>query len=591
MTKLVASDLRQRETIRHQWSLVPDVDLPLGRTVSNDQLQTAWDERIAPWHAVVRWQDDRLAVKRRPETSAHSPIVYGGRDLAEFEIVPGEGFVIGSTIFRLETPRESQSLTAPRASSRTQFFDIGQLRTQINDDHEMLEVVYELIRQVQDQQLDVSEIEHHVVDMLMRSVRRAEFGAILHVAEDRITTDHSEGKLAICEPLVRDAVAKQKLISQRWGTKEEASYPAVARAAWAVCAPIVTSLASEGDYAIYLSGGRLPAAPANAKQTLPEDQLSLIAIVADILQNAHSFSSLAEGRQSLEVFLPKPVRNLLRRCDPSEVLRTEQVDAAILFCDLRGSSQFAVNQQHDLEAAWNRIEEALGLMTEAITNQYGSIGDFQGDAAMGFWGWPQAQTGIGRQMANVQSACQAADMLRERFQQRTRAAGPMAGFACGIGIAAGRVVAGMLGTVDQRKIGVFGPAVNLAARLETMTKQWGVSILVDAEAQQTLVQAGSDFVRRLRYLAEVQPAGLDSGVRIYDLMPPADDPAALNAKQLKLFDYGRKTFEEGKWSDARSPLEQLTTAGDGPSKFLVRYMDQLQTPPAGWKGRVVLTAK
>jgi adenylate cyclase len=300
---------------------------------------------------------------------------------------------------------------------------------------------------------------------------------------------------------------------------------------------------------------------------------------------------MAVGRQSIEIFLPKPVRKLLRGHDPSEVLQTEEVDAAILFCDLRGSSQFAVDQQHNLSAAWNRIEEALRLMTEAITNQYGSIGDFQGDAAMGFWGWPHPQSGIARSLANVQSACQAADMLRERFQQRTRGDGPMAGFACGIGIAAGRVVAGVLGTEDQRKIGVFGPAVNLAARLETMTKQFGVSIIIDEQAQKLLRESGSDFIERLRNLAEVVPVGLDSGVRIYELMPPDDDPLALNSKQRKLYVYARKAFEQGDWNDARTSLQQLASAGDGPSKFLLGVMNRLQSPPPDWIGRIALTAK
>src|SRR4029450_2116442 len=85
--------------------------------------------------------------------------------------------------------------------------------------------------------------------------------------------------------------------------------------------------------------------------------------------------------------------------------------------------------------------------------------------------------------AELRAACQAADTLRERFYQRSREkSGPLASFACGIGIAAGPVVAGMLGTPDQRRIGVFGPAVNLAARLESMTKQLGASILLDEHA-------------------------------------------------------------------------------------------------------------
>ena len=253
---------------------------------------------------------------------------------------------------------------------------------------------------------------------------------------------------------------------------------------------------------------------------------------------------------------------------------------------MRGSSRFAEQQAGNLKAAWQRIEEALSLMTEAITNQYGVIGDIQGDAAMGFWGWPRVSTTPER---NCEAACQAADKLRERFQQKSKQ-GPLRGFACGIGIAAGPVVAGMLGTADQRKIGVFGPPVNLAARLESLTKQLGAAILIDERVRDALRVADSDLFKRLRYLASVQPAGMDISVRIYELLPPPSD-STITKTQLKLFEYGRDSFERGEWSDARGALQQLAYAGDGPSKFLIAEMIRLQAPPKDWGGSIVLTAK
>ena len=55
----------------------------------------------------------------------------------------------------------------------------------------------------------------------------------------------------------------------------------------------------------------------------------------------------------------------------------------------------------------------------------------------------------------------------------------LSGFRMGIGIATGRAVAGKIGTVDQVKVTVFGPVVNLASRLESMTKVLCVPILLD----------------------------------------------------------------------------------------------------------------
>src|SRR5947199_10601514 len=108
---------------------------------------------------------------------------------------------------------------------------------------------------------------------------------------------------------------------------------------------------------------------------------------------------------------------------------------------------------------------------------------------MGVWGWPKTGSASRDLTEAAKAACKAAVIRRERLRQKARGAGPLAGFACGMGIAAGEVVAGMLGTDDQRKIGVFGPVVNLAARLESMTKQLGVSILIDQTTATLLIRA------------------------------------------------------------------------------------------------------
>jgi adenylate cyclase len=590
MPNLVARDLKHREVVRHSWSLVDDVDLPLGRAVRKDQLCTAWDKYIAPWHAVLRSEQGRLVIKRRDEANADNAIYYNGLERDEFSIVPGEGFVIGRTIFQLQSPRTMNPDTGRPSSSRTQLFELEQLKTQLDASNDELQTLYALIRQVQDRQMDVNGFESHVVKTLRSVVKRADFAGIVQLLDGELLLYQSDGACGICQPLVMDAVQRQKVISHSWGTKSESTYPAVDRASWAVCAPILSNIDSEGVYAVYLSGARAPVSDSKSSQILPNDQLAFVAIVADILQTVRAFSHLAKCRQSIEGFIPKAIRELIHDQGP-QVLNTEEVEAAVLFCDLRGSSRFAEQKSHDLSNAWRTISEALSVMTAAITNQSGSIGDFQGDAAMGFWGWPKIINRPNRLSDDVQAACQAADNLRERFEQRARDNGPLADFACGIGIAAGPVVAGVLGTLDQRKIGVFGPAVNLAARLESMTKQLGASILIDGASQDALCQSHSTLSSRLRYLGKIQPIGMAAAVRVYELMLPSGNPLALTKNQRKLFEFGQLKFEQGKWDEAREPLQQLATAGDGPSRFLVETIGQLRAPPEDWTGCVVLTSK
>ena len=220
-----------------------------------------------------------------------------------------------------------------------------------------------------------------------------------------------------------------------------------------------------------------------------------------------------------------------------------------------------------------------------------TIGDFVGDAAMGFWGWPKIGSASRDLTEAVKAASKAADILRERLRQKARGSGPLAGFACGMGIAAGEVVAGMLGTGDQRKIGVFGPVVNLAARLESMTKQLGVSIVIDQTTAKLLVRSETALQQQVRYLANVLPVGMEQPVKVYELMPPEADSERLSRPNLNLFEQGQQEFERGNWSEARRFLERLVSLNDGPSRFLLEYMNAQQSPPADFSGVVALVRK
>src|SRR5262249_15225984 len=158
-----------------------------------------------------------------------------------------------------------------------------------------------------------------------------------------------------------------------------------------------------------------------------------------------------------------------------------ETPVTVLFCDLRGSCKIAEEGQHEMLGLWDRVSEALGIMTSSIIDHDGVIGDFQGDAAMGFWGWPLAGDD------QVEQAARAALRILRRFgRAAVEDDSALKGFACGIGIAHGPAIAGRLGTAEQFKVGVFGPVVNLASRLESMTRRFGVPILIDENCARRL---------------------------------------------------------------------------------------------------------
>ena len=255
----------------------------------------------------------------------------------------------------------------------------------------------------------------------------------------------------------------------------------------------------------------------------------------------------------------------------------------VLFCDLRGSCRLAEQGAEDLLGNWNRISQALDLMTTAITDEGGVIGDLQGDAAMGFWGWPLEQPD------NILRAARAALRIQRDF---ARGKGGQREYSCGIGLAHGKAVAGRLGTFDQIKLDVFGPVVNLAARLESLTKSLGVSILVDGPVGDALRTADPGGTQHFltRQIGTVLPAGMSVPATVSELVPPGTYTDKLRA----LWQAGASGFAAGRWTVAREKLEQysLLSGSDKAADLLRTVMDKVgDRAPDGWDGVIRLEHK
>jgi adenylate cyclase len=223
-------------------------------------------------------------------------------------------------------------------------------------------------------------------------------------------------------------------------------------------------------------------------------------------------------------------------------------------------------------------------MTDAIVQFDGVVGDFQGDAAMGFWGWPLSTDD------QIEQAARAALSIRRHFAQAgQRRSSRLAGFACGLGVAHGQAIAGRLGTMDQFKVGVFGPVVNLAARLEGMTKQLKVPILVDEAVAQHVAANRAAGWARVRRVAKVLPAGMQTPVVVNELLPPVGPDALPEPKRMD-YESALDAFLARRWQDTRNLLKFL--GQDGPGEFLLEFMQRHPGgPPADWDGVIPLERK
>jgi adenylate cyclase len=268
------------------------------------------------------------------------------------------------------------------------------------------------------------------------------------------------------------------------------------------------------------------------------------------------------------------------------LLKPRESDITVIFCDVRGFSKMTERPNSDLYYLLGRVIEALSVMTRGIVKYDGIISDFQGDAALGFWGWPVAL------VDGPIPACQAALAIQSWFTEASLTPNhPLTSFRVGIGIAHGRAIAGRIGSDEQAKIGVFGPPVNLGSRLEGLTKLLQVPILIDEATAEYVRNSMPPAEGRTRRLARLRPHGMETSLTVSELLPPVELFPAISDQQIREFETAVEFMISGDWPRAIELLQQFPET-DGPRKFLLNFMAQHENrPPENWDGVIPLSQK
>ncbi len=240
-------------------------------------------------------------------------------------------------------------------------------------------------------------------------------------------------------------------------------------------------------------------------------------IVGNYLREWRSRRSLA---QLFGHYLP-PERVRAMASEPARFLdiasSAENRELTVLFCDLRG---FTTMAEH---LAPERLREVLNLyfgrMSEIIHAHGGTLDKFIGDAVMAFWGAPQVDA---NHAAHAVTAALAMGAAVEPMNAELAARGlpPLA--PC-IGLATGVVCVGDLGSVRRRSYTAVGDGVNLAARVESLTRAYGVPLLVaDTTRAAAGGLAGSEWVE----VDEVVVKGRSQPVTLFVPLPvPGPGPS------------------------------------------------------------------
>ena len=252
--------------------------------------------------------------------------------------------------------------------------------------------------------------------------------------------------------------------------------------------------------------------------------------------------------------------------DPSKArLGGERKELTVLFSDIRGFSQVAEGLPPEALAVF--LGEYLSPMTDLVLASGGTLDKYIGDAVMAQWGAPIDLPD------HAARACEVALRMQEVLAQLNRgwlAAGKRE-IAIGIGVNSGPMAVGNMGSTARFEYTVLGDNVNLGSRLEALTKDYGVGILV---GEATAKAAGDKFV--FREIDRVRVKGRATAAPVFELVGRAGhalDPAWAEGLAL---------YRAGKFIEARQTFVTLDTPA---AKIMAKRCEVLASdPPEDWDG-------
>ena len=289
-------------------------------------------------------------------------------------------------------------------------------------------------------------------------------------------------------------------------------------------------------------------------------------------------------RKTFSQYLSPGVIELIEK-DPEKYIRTggEMKELTILFSDIRGFT--TISEKLTPGELVKLLNEYFGQMTEIVFATNGTLDKYIGDAIMAFWGSPYPQ----EDHAFRGCSC-ALQMVRglATLNEKLQAAGRPP-IRIGIGLNTGLMNVGNMGSERRLSWTVMGDNVNLASRLEGITKQYHVQLII---SEATYRHIASQFV--CRELDKIRVKGKTQPVNIYELMDVAENRSTYESL-LSQFDGAMTAYRAQNWDEAANLFAEILTTfpDDGPTQvFLERAVEFSENAPEGeWDGVYVMKTK
>jgi adenylate cyclase len=282
-------------------------------------------------------------------------------------------------------------------------------------------------------------------------------------------------------------------------------------------------------------------------------------------------------------YVPEKHIDEMLKSSAKYVMHGEDREMSVMFSDIRNFTSISEGMAAtDLVTMLNTF---FTPMTEIIFKHRGTIDKYVGDLIMAFWGAPLRDKNHRRHA--IESALEMQAKLKEI--QPLLTANKWAEIKIGIGINSGEMSVGDMGSRFRRNYTVLGDSVNLASRVEGLTKFYGVDIIVTEATHQNQ----SRFV--FRKLDQVRVKGKKQGIAIYEVICHEKEATPELQQELKVYHQALDFYFQQQWDNALTLLSTLKQRYPN-KKIYSLYLERIEEfkshpLPPDWDGIYVHTAK
>jgi adenylate cyclase len=282
-------------------------------------------------------------------------------------------------------------------------------------------------------------------------------------------------------------------------------------------------------------------------------------------------------------FVPHEYLSLLRKDSIANVQLGDHVskEMAIMFSDIRSFT--TLSEKMTPQENFNFINAYLGRVSPEIRNHNGFIVKYLGDGIMAIFpngGDDAIQAGIAK-----------FHQLQD-YNQKRQAEGLLP-LQVGIGIHVGHIMVGMVGESNRIEGDALSGNVTLTARLEGLTKYYGVSLLISDDVLQVL---NTPEQYQIRFLDRVIVKGRTNPVTIYEVLDAEVEPVrSLKIQTIPLFKQAYQHYCQGDLGNAKAGFEQMLEQNSN-DKTIHLYLERIQQfleqgIPSSWNGVWTFTQK